>query len=124
MLEARCHCGKLVLSTAEMPESITSCNCSICHILGALWAYYDLTDVEIKNSNPTDSIYEWGEKTMSFHRCDNCGCTTHYTRTEDNGNRLVAINTRMVSPEVMGSIPVRHFDGAVSWKYTQDWQST
>jgi len=100
-----------------MPESVTTCNCSICYSLGALWAYYDLTDIEIKNSNPADSIYEWGEKTMTFHRCDNCGCTTHYTSTEDDGKQLIAINTRMVSREIMDSIPVQYFDGAVSWKY-------
>ncbi len=120
MLEAKCHCGNIVLSTTELPESVTSCNCSICHSLGALWAYYNLPDVGIKNSNPADSIYEWGEKTMSFHRCENCGCTTHYTRTEDDGNRLVAINTRMVSPAQMESISIRYFDGAVSWKYIEE----
>ena len=120
MLEAKCHCGNIVLSTTEIPESVTSCNCSICHSLGALWAYYNLPDVGIKNSNPADSIYEWGEKTMSFHRCENCGCTTHYTRTEDDGNRLVAINTRMVSPAQMESISIRYFDGAVSWKYIEE----
>jgi len=120
MLKATCHCGNITLSTAELPESITSCNCSICHRLGALWAYYNQSEVEVQNLNADDLSYAWGEKTMIFHRCANCGCTTHYTTTEDDGNELIAINTRMVSAAKINSVPVRYFDGAVSWEYIDE----
>ena len=57
---------------------------------------------------------------MTFHRCAQCGCTTHYTRTENDGEKIIAVNFRMATPSDMDSIPVRHFDGAVKWEYTDE----
>ena len=33
--DLECHCGNLKLSANEAPDSMTSCNCSICNRLGA-----------------------------------------------------------------------------------------
>jgi len=65
-------------------------------------------------------IYSWGEKSIEYHHCSKCGCSTHYTATEANGSDLVAINIRMATPAVTDSIPVRYFDGAVTWQYIDE----
>ena len=116
MIEAKCHCGNITLRFEKLLETITSCNCSSCHRLGALWAYYTADQVEItqqENSN----VYLWGNKLRSYHVCPNCGCTTHYTQKRDDGTNRVAINTRMADPELYKSVPVRYFDGAESFKF-------
>ena len=61
--------------------------------------------------------YRWGEGTITYHRCGNCGCTTHYSRTESDGTALIAVNCRMASIEQMNDIPVRDFDGLLTWSY-------
>jgi hypothetical protein len=120
MFHAECHCGNIKLVASEPPSEITSCNCSICNRLGALWAYYDEETVRVTIGDASISTYSWGEKTITYHRCENCGCTTHYTTTEDDGNRLIAINCRMAQLSDISDIPVREFDGLFTWKYLDE----
>ena len=47
MFSVECHCRNMKLVASKLPSSITSCNCSFCNRLGALWAYFDLKNVEI-----------------------------------------------------------------------------
>lgn len=120
MLTAECHCGNIRLAAGEMPESLTSCNCSYCYRLGALWAYYDLKDVDIETDHGAVDEYRWGEQTITYHRCADCGCTTHYTTLDEDGSELIAINCRMAPATAIADIPVRVFDGLVSWKYLDE----
>ena len=116
MIEAECHCGNIKLEANSLPVSVTNCNCSICNRYGALWAYYTPGDVSINEGQPS-SVYSWGEKNIEFHYCTICGCVTHYVSVKEYKGERVAINARMMKPETISSIPVRNFDGAVSWKY-------
>jgi len=120
MFEAQCHCGNVKLATKDIPSSLTSCNCSICYRLGALWAYCLAEDVDISIGDIPTSCYSWGEKTIDFHHCTGCGCTTHYTLTRKNGERRVAINARMALNHATDNITVRNFDGAVTWKFLNE----
>ena len=120
MFTIECHCGNLKLATNEAPSSITSCNCSICSRLGALWAYYDLKNVEVLTEDKPEDTYSWGEKTITYHRCGECGCTTHYTATESDGTELIAINCRMAPIPEINNIPIREFDGLDTWKYLDE----
>ncbi len=117
MFSVECHCGNVKLFSNELPESMTSCNCSICHRLGALWAYYESENTEVHVGDKSVDTYSWGDKTITYHRCGECGCTTHYTTTEANRNEIVAINCRMASSSITDKIPVRQFDGLLTWKY-------
>lgn len=120
MIQTSCHCGNIKLNINELPSSVTSCNCSICNRIGALWAYYNLDQVKIVCEDGASMRYLWGEKTMEYHRCAICGCTTHYTTTENDGNRLIAVNFRMAHDIDIGAIPVRVFDGKTSWRYLDE----
>ena len=119
MFEASCHCGGVVLKTVNSPETVTSCNCSICHRIGALWGYYTAGEVEIAQDKK-GLKYSWGKKNLTFHSCTDCGCTTHYTSVNENGTYRVAINTRMAPLSATKNIPIRYFDGADTWKYINE----
>ncbi|MCW8891515.1 MAG: aldehyde-activating protein [Sedimenticola sp.] len=116
MIEASCHCGNISLKASKLLDTVTSCNCSNCYRIGALWAYYTADQVVI-TERVKSNIYLWGNKLRSYHNCTNCGCTTHYTQLRDDGTNRVAINTRMENPELFKAIPIRYFDGAGSFKY-------
>jgi hypothetical protein len=120
MLSIECHCGNVKLLANESPESLTSCNCSICYRLGALWAYYDLDNVGFSVGENPSGTYSWGEKTITYHRCDECGCTTHYTATEADGGEMIALNCRMAPLSQIRDIPVREFDGLNTWQYRDE----
>ena len=114
-----CHCGAVTVELARPPVSLTSCNCSICHKLGTLWAYCTPAEATIRGATST---YRWGDKTIDFHRCPTCGCATHWTPipgTRDE-NRM-GINARLFALEVVASTRIRRLDGASDdWKYLDD----
>lgn len=109
----------MTLSVPHAPTEVTSCNCSICRRLGTLWAYYAPAAVRIIGATAT---YRWGDKTLDFHHCARCGCTTHWSPIDGarDANRA-GINARLLAPEVLDAARVRRLDGAAEdWKYLDD----
>jgi len=117
MFTANCHCEAVRIRVAEPPRKVTECNCSICRRYGALWAYYTRDQVELSATPDSLSTYSWGDRTIEFFHCRTCGCLTHYESVEKGPGSRFAVNARMLPPAVLGSLTVRHFDGAESWKY-------
>jgi len=119
MIEGSCHCGAVTLEVAEAPTQVTSCNCSICRRLGTLWAYYAPAQVTITGATAT---YRWGDKSIDFHHCASCGCTTHWSPLPNRGNHdRMGINGRLLAPDVLAAARVRRLDGASDdWKYLDD----
>ena len=109
LIEFSCHCGRVRLRVNCAPQEATDCNCTICRRYGALWAYYSPKDVELTN-DATD-IYVWGRKMIEFHRCKRCGCITHWAPVDKTYDRL-GVNARLMVPEVLDQVRVRHWDGA------------
>lgn len=114
---ANCHCGNIIIEVEHLPASITSCNCSICHRLGALWGYYTPEQVNVSFRHKTTSTYIWGEKEIVLHTCPQCGCSTHYTTTDKVKDKRVGLNCRMMDRKAIESIPIKYFDGANSWEF-------
>ena len=114
---ASCHCGNIRILIPELPSILTSCNCSLCHRYGALWAYFTRAQVKLEAANGTLAHYRWGDCTIDFWHCTQCGCLTHYTSVDDAPGSRFAVNTRMLPLNVTESLTIRHFDGAESWQY-------
>lgn len=117
MLHASCHCGAVNIDLDFEPETITQCTCSICRRYAARWAYGDRSNIRVHCEPDTISKYLWGDKTLEFCFCMNCGCLTHYESVEKKSDSRIAVNSRMMQPEDVADIRVRTFDGADSWKY-------
>ena len=120
MYTASCHCGAIRLEVAEKPSTLTECTCSICHRVGAQWAYYTRDQVRIHATAPVKKAYAWGDRCIEFYHCDTCGCTTHYESVEKDADSRVAINGRMMPRQDTAGIKVRVFDGADTWKLLDD----
>ncbi|HEY5072454.1 MAG TPA: hypothetical protein VII63_10535 [Caulobacteraceae bacterium] len=78
MIEAECHCGAVRIEIAEAPSQLTDCNCSICRRLGVHWAYYAPREVTLIAASDATAAYVRGDRTLAFHHCRTCGCTTHW----------------------------------------------
>lgn len=120
MFSASCHCGNISIEASRVPETLTSCNCSICRRYAVVWAYFKTAEVTIKIKREQPRAYFWGDEMINFMHCSNCGCVTHYTgrgQGDVDGMDRVAINTRMSPIEQVADIRVRHFDGADTWAY-------
>ncbi|MBT8047994.1 MAG: GFA family protein [Xanthomonadales bacterium] len=116
-LSGACHCGSVRFELDHVPGSLTECNCSICRRYGALWAYYDRKTARINCSPGAVTSYSWGDRQLEFYFCNRCGCVTHYESVEKEPESRIAVNTRMLAAADVAGIEVKHFDGAVTWKY-------
>jgi hypothetical protein len=117
-IQGSCHCGAVKIDVERAPTEVTSCNCSICRRLGTLWAYYAPTSVTVTGQTTT---YRWGDKTIDFHRCTTCGCTTHWSPLPERTQDRMGINARLLHPDVVAAARVRRLDGASEdWKYLDD----
>ena len=105
-----CHCGAVSFTLTTAPQQVTDCNCSICRRYGTLWAYYPLAQVQF-GSLPATDTYIWGDRGLTFHRCRTCGCVTHWQALDPTHDRM-AINARLLAPEVLAGASVKFFDGA------------
>ncbi|MFP3921298.1 MAG: GFA family protein, partial [Dichotomicrobium sp.] len=116
MIEGSCHCGAVRWSFADVPESATACNCTLCRRYGTLWAY-DFEDEGIRVSGPT-RVYAWGDREIGFHFCPDCGCVAYWRalKPRADGRRRIAVNLRLAEPETVGAVAVHHLDGLESWK--------
>lgn len=117
MIEATCHCGDLRLRLSQAPTRLTDCNCSICRRYGVLWAYYAKAEVEVIPPDGAAQTYvRDDQQSLAFHRCARCGCVSHWEANDPALDR-VAINARLLPPETLEEVPVRRFDGAVTFTY-------
>ena len=114
MIEASCHCGAVRIEVPHAPDEVKECNCSICRRYGAVCAYYSPKDVRLVPESGATDIYIWGDKEIEFHRCRNCGTFTHWAAIDKNLDRM-AVNARLMPPEILRDVRVLKFDGANSW---------
>ncbi|MGB6451537.1 MAG: GFA family protein [Steroidobacteraceae bacterium] len=119
MIESSCHCGAVKLEILDAPEEVTDCNCSICRRYGALWAYYSPAHVRIIATKGATDHYLWGDKSIEFHRCPDCGCVTHWAAVDQPSDRM-GVNARLMEPEILAAARLRRLDGANTWKYVDD----
>jgi hypothetical protein len=120
MLSATCHCGAVTIEIPRRPRTLTNCNCSICRRYGPLWAYYPRTAVRISSSPGATDSYVWGDKTLRFVRCANCGCITHWERVGEPEKGRVGVNARNFEPEALGPVRITRLDGAKTWRHLRD----
>lgn len=109
-VEGTCHCGGVTIAVDRAPTEVTSCNCSICRRLGALWAYYHPKVVHVVG---TTVGYQSGDRMLELHHCPTCACTTHWRPLPDRAppDRM-GINVRLMAPEVVAAAHVKRVDGA------------
>lgn len=114
MFKIQCHCGNVEILATKRPESLASCNCSICRRYAALWAYYEPEMIAVDCKYENTQFYLWGDKEVEFHSCPRCACLTHYLTTEkcDDDDTVIALNMRMAKPEDVVGIPRREINGA------------
>ncbi len=111
MIEGSCHCGAVHWRFDGEIDSATACNCTVCRRYGVLWAYdYDGERIHVSGGT---RAYVWGDRSIGFHFCPNCGNIAYWRALEPgkDGRRRIAVNVRLAAPEEVAALPVEHFDG-------------
>ena len=105
MIETSCHCGAVRLQVASAPAKVNECQCLICSRYGVRWAYYASTDVTISAPDAGTATYQWGKRSIVFHRCPNCGCVSHWSAVDPSYGRM-GVNARLMPQEVQEAAKV------------------
>jgi len=116
-IQGTCHCGAIAYEFKDQPEWATECNCSICRRLGVHWIYTKTGNIVITAEPNSTLRYVHGDKTIAFHTCNVCGCTTHWENIDGDENSKMAVNLKLAEPSIADTVPVRRFDGAQTWKF-------
>lgn len=114
MIKGSCHCGSVHWSFDGVPESCSTCNCTVCRRYGVLWAY-DYVD-ELINVQGETTVYQRGDEfggDIEFHFCGNCGCVAYWigAKVTEDERRRIAVNLRLSEPGLIRHIPIERFDG-------------
>ena len=113
MHEGSCHCGAVRLTLPSTPTVATGCNCSLCRRIGGPWVYFEFGTVKIDGHPQATGEYIWGDKTLRTVHCKSCGCVTHWEPLEPTPGAKHGVNLGNFDPELIASVRVRRFDGAV-----------
>ena len=116
ILTGNCHCRAVRLTVTETPHHLTQCTCSICHRYGAQWIYGTADTIRVECEPGAVNAYMWGDHTIEFNHCRDCGCVTHYESARKEPGSRIAVNARMFPVKDLEGIPLRTFDGADTWK--------
>ncbi|MDN3681302.1 aldehyde-activating protein [Vibrio tapetis subsp. quintayensis] len=119
MISGQCHCGNVQISIPTATQTATSCNCSICFRVGAIWGHLTEQEVEVTVKSAPLSSYSHGDHLIRFHHCSVCGCHTHYTSVDSSPTSRLSVNYRMFAPTLLDDIIVRKFDGAGTWQFIE-----
>ncbi len=120
MLIGSCHCGAVTIELPSMPDTATSCNCSMCRRLAGVWAYYEFGTVRIAGHPENTQGYVQGDRTLTTIRCASCGCVTHWEPLPPEPGARHGVNLRNFDPRILESLRIRHFDGADTWQFLDE----
>ena len=112
-----CHCGAVRFKLADTPQWLTRCNCSMRRRIGALWAHAEVDKIKIFAGDGATVRYIWGDRTLAFHTCRTCGCTSHWESLDPARYNRMAVNCNLAGPKDIAGLRIRQFDGAGSWQY-------
>lgn len=117
MLVATCHCGAVTVEVPRRPRMLTSCNCSICHRYGTLWAYYRDADVRLVAKRGSTEEYRRAGHPRRFIRCKTCGCVMQWKKVTIGPATYAGVNARNFDPAEIAKARISRLDGAKTWKY-------
>ena len=115
-IRGSCHCGAVQFEAPE-PTEFTSCNCSYCERVGALWAYCTPDRFRLLSVPERLSNYRFGSYVAVHHPCAVCGCATHGGAFEFSGGKpdfqqpIIGYNMRMAPDFDRSEVKVREVDG-------------
>jgi hypothetical protein len=110
-MRGNCHCGAVSVEVARAPESVGSCNCSICRRTGILWAYYRPEEVRIEAADGATAAHIWGDRMLALHHCGTCGCITHWEPLFPDPEKM-GVNALLLDGFDAAAVEIRKIDGA------------
>ncbi len=109
--QGSCHCGKVAFEVEGELNKATACNCSICSRKGSLLWFVPRDRLRLLTPEKDLGTYTFNRRVIKHRFCVTCGIHPYGEGTDQNGNRMAAINIRCLEGIDFNTIPVQNFDG-------------
>ena len=106
-----CHCGRVRYEVQCDLSMVADCNCSICTMRGALWAFTKKLQFKLLQGADALTDYQFGKKKLHHLFCQSCGIGSFAEGVAPNGDETVAINVNCLDGIDPASLKTTPFDG-------------
>ena len=122
LYDGRCHCGRVRFRVEAEIDHVRVCDCSICHMRGALIFRVPEGALELMTPLEDMVLYEWGSRTAKDYLCPTCGILPFRRPSAPTRAELAegvqpfdgwAINTRCLVGFDPATVPVRQIIGSL-----------
>lgn len=106
-----CHCGRIRFEVDGTPQSVMSCNCSICQRKGALMWFVPRASLRLLTPEADTQVYQFNKHVIQHRFCPVCGIHPYGEGVDPSGRAMAAVNARCLEDVDLDSLPVTRFDG-------------
>ena len=105
-----CHCGKIAFEVEGELKDAMTCNFSICSKKGAVMWFVPRDSLHLLTPDNA-STYTFNKHIIKHRFCSTCGVQPYGEGSDQQGNRMAAINVRCLDDVDLKSISAHEFDG-------------
>jgi hypothetical protein len=106
-----CHCGRIKFEVEGELKNTMTCNCSICSRKGAVMWFVPRDSMHLLTPDDAASTYTFNKHIIKHRFCPMCGMHPYGEGSDQQGNRMAAINVRCLDDVDLSAIPTQQFDG-------------
>ena len=106
-----CHCGAVTFEVDGDIQGPIMCNCSICHRKGAPLWFVPRTALRITKGEGVLKDYTFNKHVIKHRFCPTCGIHTHGEGSDGKGNKMAAINLRVLEGVDLDKLTITPYDG-------------
>ena len=105
-----CHCGKVTIEVEGDITGAISCNWSICQKRGSLLWFAPRDQLKVTGEAEI-ATYTFNKHVIKHRFCRTCGVLPFGEGVDPKGNRMAAINIRVLDDIELEKIPVQQYNG-------------
>lgn len=110
MIEGSCHCGGVRFRVDWQIQELTTCDCSLCEMRGALMTKVPESALEILSGEDLLTLYQWNTHRARHYFCSRCGIYVFHRKRAAPDH--FGVNARCLHDVDLASVPVRATEGA------------
>ena len=105
-----CHCGAIRFRISHPPDELTTCDCSLCAMRGAIMAKVPEAALDILAGEDALTLYEWNSRVAKHYFCSRCGIYVFHRKRAAPDH--YGVNARCLEGLDLASLPLRATEGA------------
>jgi hypothetical protein len=109
VIEGSCHCGGVRFQIDGKVDEVTTCDCSLCEMRGALMAKVPETALVVAGDELL-TLYQWNTQRARHYFCSRCGIYVFHRKRAAPDH--FGVNARCLHDFDLASVPVRATEGA------------